>query len=609
MSLKKSLLLLVLFITIGNIAAADVYRSEIVARNFINGQLEFTVEPDYLDLISVEINNQLFPIDILATGHFVAVGSGKIEAGSKIVFFYHAPANSDFITNIWKLYDGFKAASSYQAPQLTINLIPLLDVTDTLSSGIAGAPDTHKVGFNIWTNQIEEKGHIWISFNTSFDAGSINTDSIKYSDDDGTNDGSEPTVDSVDVIAHTVIIRLDSGTPAAPNSRINIELGPVTNNIAGNYIITVQTLDSTGTMVHTPTASEVFTIMPNVLNDVTVSPTGNITMPSDSIVVFSAAGEDIYGNIIGGLSFNWAITIDSCGWINNGAFRARKRGQCYITATSGGFSDSSGLITVEAGALDRFGLTGYPTSITAGSVFPGSVVVTAYDVNSNRIYNFADSIYFYSNDDSASFAYDVDNRYIFQAADSGRVSLAGANFVLKTAGSKTISVTNGPDTTTSSGITVQAASINSYSFAALGSQTAGVAFNLTVSGAVDQYGNAASGIVIIDDMPGGGGNSPYGVPPIFSNITVTNGTGFSQQILANAVPTVLKGLVNAIVELTDTITVQPGIVGYLILTNYPDTITAGLSFPSPAKNPVVRVRDLYGNISTNYNGTVNFGGA
>ena len=609
MSLKKSLLLIGIFIIIGNSASADVYRSEIITRDFISNRLEFSVEPNYLDLISVEIINRLYPVDILASGHYIAIGPDKIDVGSKIVFYYHAPSDSNFSTITWRLYDGSKAASIYSTPHLTIDLIPLLDVTDTLSSGIAGEPDTHKVGFNIWTNQIEEKGQIWISFNTSFDAGSINTDSIKYSDDDGANDGDEPTVDSVDVIAHTVIIRLDSGIPAAPNSRINIELGPVTNTIAGNYIITVQTLDSTGTMVHTPTASEAFAIEPNVLSSVTVSPAGNITMPSDSIIIFTAAGHDTYGNTIGGLSFSWASTVDSCGWIDGGAFRAKKRGQCYVTATSAGLADSSGLITVVAGDLDRFGLTGYPTSITAGSAFPGQIVVTAYDVNSNRIYDFADSIYFYSDDDSASFTYDEDNLYTFQAADSGRVSLAGANFVLKKSGSKTISVTNGSDTTTSSGITVQAASINAYSFSALGSQTAGVAFNLTVTSATDQYGNAASGIVIVDDMPGGGGNSPYGVPPIFSNITVTNGTGFSQQILTNAVPTVLKGEVNAIVELTDTITVQPGIVGYFILTNYPDTITAGQSFPSPAKNPIVTVRDLYGNISTNYNSTVYFSGA
>lgn len=603
-SLKICALVFLILISATNLHAG-VFSSELITDEPLTDFLGFAISPQDIQVISAEISGKLYPVIPLSKSEYRLNFEGKIELGSKLVLYYiRDDESADDLIQL-TVHDG-KSEHAYDLPIVTVDLMPLLSVTDSLDSGIAGAQDMHQVGFDIGTNQIEEKGEIWITFHTGFDVGGISPDSVSYADDDPGNNGNEPAVDSINVIAQTVIIKLDMGTPATQNSRISLRLGLVNNDtIAANYTVTVQTLDSTGTLVHTPTGSAPFAIITDALNSVVVAPGGALSIPSDSIVIFSASSYDRYNNPITGLTYAWDVTVDSCGAIGNGAFRANKLGQCYITSSTGGITDSSGLLAIVPGTFDRYGLTGYPSSVTAGANFPSPVVVTAYDMNDNKIYNYADSIYFYANDDSASLTYDIDNRYVFQAADSGRVSFAGNNFVLKLAGTKRIGVTNGVDTTASSNITVQPTLINTFAFAAVGVQTAGVAFNLTVNGAKDQYGNLAAGNIVIDDAPGTGGNSPDGVPPIFNNIAVSNGTGFAGQILTNAVPTVLLGTVNAIEVETDSITVRPGVTGSINLSETPDTVTAGAAFST---DPTVTVKDIYGNQSINYNGTVHFEG-
>ncbi|MCP4580623.1 MAG: hypothetical protein GY839_03340, partial [candidate division Zixibacteria bacterium] len=606
----KYFLLITLFVAICGSAGAEVYSSYITVKDGFSDGLKFSVKPVDLEIISVEIENHLYPVELISPGYFSVYGVKDIKAGARIDFYFIEAENFPVESIILRLDGSPRDEEVFIDPGMLLDIMPLVNVTDSLVSGIAGVQDTHKVGFEISTNQIEGKGEIWFSFNADFDVSGIIADSAKYSDDDATNDGSEPTIDSVGIIGQTVIVKLDSGTPAVADSRLDITLGPVVNNNAGDYTVTVQTLDSTGAPVHTPTASAAFTIDPAALNSVTVSPAGDLTVPSDSIVVFSAIGQDTYGNEIGGLSFSWSITVDSCGDLIGGNFQAKKVGECYITAASGGFTDSSGLITVEPSALNQFGLTGYPASVTAGTAFPGQVVVTAFDVNDNIIIDFADSVYFYSDDDSATIVYDDGNLYTFQASDSGQASIAGTNFTLKLAGSKTMSVANSTDTTTSLGITVSPTLISSYGFSALGPQTAGLPFILILNNAVDQYGNDADGSAVIAvNHPPSGGNSPFGVPPALNSITIINGTGTASQTLTLAEPTVLKGIVNAIEILTDTITVNPGVVGSFGLTDYPQTITAGAAFSSLGNDPTVTVRDLYGNVSTNFSDSVYFGGA
>ncbi len=598
----KAILIISLIAVLTVPAVADIYYSEIVFSDDIDNQIEFRITPSDYQAISAEINGRMWPVSQFSDNEYSVTGFGKLNSGQPIKVLYEGyDVNS--LDKVSLELIGTNGDISYNRfPGLALDLIPLQSVTDTLRSGIAGDSDAHKIGFDISTNQIMEKGEIWITFEAGFDAGGlVSLDSISYSDDDPANNGSEPTITSVSVITRTVILKLDSGTPASPNSRVNVEIKPVNNSIiAGDYSVTVQTLDSLGALVHIPTSSNAFILDPDVLNSVAVTPGGDMNIPSDSIVVFSAAGHDQYGNAIDGLTYTWAITVDSCGTINNGTFQAKKLGDCYITATTGGFADSSGVLTVEASDLDRFAMTGYPASVQAGQVFPIPIALTAYDVNDNIIYDLADSIYFFSSDDSAAFTYDSDN---WLDIDTGQVSIPGNNFTLKLAGSQTITVTNGTQSTTSSSITVSSTLIDDFSFSAVGDQTAGVSFNLSVTGAVDQYGNPASGNVIVDDVVGG--NSPDGDPPVLNNITVTNGSGQAGQLLTNAVASTLEGVGGSATVQTNSFTVNPGVVGRLILTGYPDEATAGEQFTS---DPLVTVKDIFGNLKTNYTGTIHFKG-
>ena len=603
-ALKLYLTSFLIFIAVGGLLAG-VFSSEMTIEESLSSPVRFSVSPSDIQVVSVEIDGKLFPVIPESPGRYQISYLGKIEAGSKLRFHYSQDDISD-VDKIRITIPDNRGGYTYDLPHIMTDIMPLQNVTDTLDIGVVGAQDMHQIGFDISTNQVDKRGEVWITFHTGFDVGGISPDSIRYSDDDPTNDADEPVVDSINVIAQTIIIVMDRGTPAAPNSRLSFRIGLVNNEtVSGSYTVTVQTLDSLGILVHSPTGSAPFTLATDVLNSVAITPGGDLAVPSDSIVPFSVHGYDQYNNIITGLVFNWAITVDSCGSIDNGIFQANKLGTCYITSTTSGITDSSGLITVTPGRFDRYTLTGYPTTITAGVNFPAPVVVTAYDINNNRIHNYADSIYFFANDDSASFTYDETNRYVFQPADSGRISFAGSNFVLKLAGTRTIGVTNGTDTTNSSNITVRPDLISTFAFAALGTQTAGVAFTLTVNGAKDRYGNSANGNIAIINVPPTGGNSPDGVPPVYNNIVVSDGTGSATQILTNAVPTVLRGTIDVVQVETDTITVRPGVTGSLNLTDTPDTVTAGEALST---DPTVTVKDIYGNISTNYNGTINFGG-
>lgn len=585
-------------------AVAGLFQAEIALQDNLNGRLEIKTTSELVDIIAVKIGSRLYRTESNGAGEFVVADVGWLAANSRLTIYWLTDDTDDNPVGEPMMRIG---RFDYAPQPQPLIAGPLNSVTDTLSIGVAGAQDTHKIGFVIPDVTIGRKGEIWISFNTTFDAGGIIPDSTQYYDNDAGNDGDEPKVDTSFAVAQTVVIRLDNGTPAATGSRINLVFGPIRNNVAGQYIVTVTVVDSLGNAIYTPTSSSPFTIVPASLNRIAITPGAALQIPSDSLVHFAAAGYDTYNNLISGLDFDWAITVDSCGLVNDGIFRALKLGQCYITATTLSKTDSTGLLTIIPGPLDRFGVTGFPASVAAGAFFPNPIVVTAYDVNDNIKIDLQDSIYFFADDDSAQILFDESNLFQFLPADSGSHSFAGPGFIIKTAGLRQIGVTDLSDTTLSPGITVTPRPINSFGFTVALTQTAGVSFNLSVNNAVDQYGNLTNGNVIVDDYPGGGGgNSPDGVPPVFNIIPVSNGSGSAYQTLTNSVPTVLKGVGGTATVYTDTINVLPGVAGALDLSAYPDSITAGETFPV---DPVVTVKDIFGNLKTNFSDTVRFSGA
>jgi hypothetical protein len=259
-------------------------------------------------------------------------------------------------------------------------------------------------------------------------------------------------------------------------------------------------------------------------------------------------------------------------------------------------------LEVRPGALASFGLAGTPSSAVAGQAFSGSVVVTAYDAFGNTKTDYVGSVYFQSTDTRAQLPYTSSSRYTFTQQDAGVHSFLGNGFVLKTSGVHTITVTDGAISQTSGPISVAPGAIASFSLSAGSIQTAGVAFPLQVTNAVDAYGNAWSGLVTIS-AASGGGNSPNGTAPTLQNISVVNGTGSADQLLVNAVPTVLQGQAGTVQVLSGTIQVGPGAFGSLVMSGVPSAAVAGVAFPSSI---TITVLDRFGNRKTDYTGSVYF---
>jgi hypothetical protein len=146
----------------------------------------------------------------------------------------------------------------------------------------------------------------------------------------------------------------------------------------------------------------------------------------------------------------------------------------------------------KAGVLDHFTITGYPSSRTAGQNFgSNNVVITVYDGGNNILTGYTGQIYFTSTDNQAVLPYTPGSKYTFVSGDNGVHTFAGTGFTLNTAGSQTITITDGSVSATSNSITVNPAAASKLVFTVGASQTLNVD---AVSSVItvqrqDQYGN------------------------------------------------------------------------------------------------------------------------
>ena len=136
-----------------------------------------------------------------------------------------------------------------------------------------------------------------------------------------------------------------------------------------------------------------------------------------------------------------------------------------------------------AAAAAKFVVSSFPSPTIAGVAH--TVTVTAVDAYNNTATGYAGTVAITSSDGNAVLP-----------ANAGLSSGTGSfSVTLETAGSQSITAT---DTVTisitgsQSGITVNAAGLDHFVFNTVGSQTAGSAFNITVT-AIDAYGNTATG--------------------------------------------------------------------------------------------------------------------
>ena len=165
-----------------------------------------------------------------------------------------------------------------------------------------------------------------------------------------------------------------------------------------------------------------------------------------------------------------------------------------VTAEDGSTQDFIVTVTVALGPLDHFTVSGYPTTVIAGVAFASDVVVTAYDADNNVKTDYTGEVYFTSTDGSATLPYTSGSKYTFITGDNGTHTFPGSGFTLKTAGSKTITLTEGAVSVTSSSITVTAGAVDAFLVTTehSGTETAGTPFSVTIA-AKDSSGNTATG--------------------------------------------------------------------------------------------------------------------
>ena len=154
-----------------------------------------------------------------------------------------------------------------------------------------------------------------------------------------------------------------------------------------------------------------------------------------------------------------------------------------VSASDGSISGVSGSVAVGAAAASSLTLTGAPGSATAGAGF--SVIVTAMDPYGNVATGYMGTTVFLSTDPQAA----LPSGYAFGPADAGTHAFS---VTLKTAGSQTVSVSDGPLNATSGGVAVAPAAAASLTVDAPASATAGDPSTVTVT-AKDAYGNVATG--------------------------------------------------------------------------------------------------------------------
>ncbi|MCP4581241.1 MAG: hypothetical protein GY839_06455, partial [candidate division Zixibacteria bacterium] len=326
--------------------------------------------------------------------------------------------------------------------------------------------------------------------------------------------------------------------------------------------------------------------------------------------------QDAYGNNVSGLvdvvvigateSPNGDFPVINDIVVNDGTGSASQvmvlSGTVRFVGSFGAIADTTSDITVEPGEFSGIVLTDYPDTLLVGQAFNTDPMVTVTDRFGNISTNYLGIVTF----SGAEVVPDPDT---FEVADAGQVTYSGNDFAFTTAGLRELIITDSDSgyADTSQQIQVNPTTITSFSLDNPGPVTAGVPFPLTVSNAVDQYGNGSSGTVTITVI--GSTVSPNGDQPIINDIVVTDGSGSYYQILVLTSTVRLVGTFGAFADTTSSITVDPGAFGSLELTNYPDSLIAGESFPSPANDPVVTAKDLFGNLSTDYDGTVTFSGA
>jgi hypothetical protein len=274
-----------------------------------------------------------------------------------------------------------------------------------------------------------------------------------------------------------------------------------------------------------------------------------------------------------------------------GGSTLKTAGTQSITATSGAVTGSQSGITVTPNVATHFVVDQYPALTTAG--IANNFRVTALDAYGNVATGYLGSVTFTSDDPQATFS---PTSHTFTAGNAGVFFVSGT---LKTAGTRSITASDGSISGTQSGITVVAAATSQFTMDFPSPTTAGVGQSFTVR-ATDAYGNTTptyTGTVTLTSSD---------IQTVFdpSNTVVfgvsNNGSVTLTGELRTAGSQSITATDGTYTGTQSGIVVTPNVANYADVTGFPDTI-AGV-----AHNYTVTVRDVFGNVATGYTGTMTF---
>ncbi len=233
-----------------------------------------------------------------------------------------------------------------------------------------------------------------------------------------------------------------------------------------------------------------------------------------------------------------------------------------------------------------------PAAQTAGTAF--NETITAIDAYGNTAsgYAGAKSVVFSGPANSPNSTAPT-----YPASVTFTGGVGTASITLFDAQSTTLTATQGAATGTSGSFTVNPAGAKSFSVPTPATQTAGAAFNETIT-AIDNYGNTATSYTGAQAVVfSGPSNSPGGTAPTYpASVTFTAGVGTASITLFDAQTTTLTATQGTI----------SGTSGSFTVNSTGTTTKFALSTPTPtagtAFSETVTALDTYGNTTTGYSG-------
>jgi hypothetical protein len=287
---------------------------------------------------------------------------------------------------------------------------------------------------------------------------------------------------------------------------------------------------------------------------------------------------------------------------NNGTMTLYKAESTAITVTDGTIGNGAGLsVTVSPAAAASFSLS-TPATQTAGSAFADTL--TALDAYGNTATAYAGSKAIAFSGPSSSPNATAPK---YPASVSFASGVGTASIALYKAESTALTAKDGSVSGSSGSFTVNPASASSFSLPTPAAQTAGSAFEGTLT-ALDAYGNTATGYTGSKAIAfSGPSSSPNSTAPKYpASVSFSSGVGKAPITLYKAESTTLTAKEGAVSGSSASFTVNPATAASLSLSAASTTPTAG-----EADNLTITALDAYGNTATGYSGNrpLTFGGA